>query len=381
MTSQNSQRLAELEREVAYFRGRHAELAASLVQADAAASALRHELEQKRRGFSLLARFSTSLGPSVEATEVFRTVSEQINPALNMQRTAVLTPAGEGLFQASILQGYARGEADRIREQEARLPTVMLQAHEPLLLTKESDPTALGEVQRWLALPYFITMPVVVEGTTEAVIVTGRLRESHPFMPRLGKGDAETVQAISAFVAALVSQRRVAEIEHMANHDALTGLPNVRLGTERLQQAIASAGRIGTGVALLYIDLDGFKAVNDGLGHVAGDATLREVAQRLRGCVRETDTVARVGGDEFIVILPSIHAMQDSHRVADAILAALARPIPWQHHRPHIGASIGIVVWPDDGFAPDELLRNADRAMYAVKHGSKNAYRHADKAD
>lgn len=379
MSSQDSQRLAELEREIAYFRERHAELAASLVQTDATASALRHELEQKRRGFSLLTKLSTALGSSGEA-KIFRTVSQQINPTLNMQRTAVLTPAGEGLFRASILQGYGRGEANRIRDQEAHLPAAMLQAREPLLLTKESGPTALGEMRQWLALPYFIAMPVVVEGTTEAVIVTGRLRERHPFMPRLGRGDAETVQAISAFVAAILSQRRVAEIEHMANHDALTGLPNVRLGTERLQQAIASAGRIGTSVALLYIDLDGFKAVNDALGHVAGDAALREVAQRLQGCVREADTVARIGGDEFIIILPGMHAAQDSRRVADEILTALARPFPWQHHQSHIGASIGIAICPGDGFAPDELLRNADRAMYAVKHGSKNAYRHAGKA-
>jgi len=161
----------------------------------------------------------------------------------------------------------------------------------------------------------------------------------------------------------------------LAQHDALTGLPNRRLMNDRLAQAIAQARRNDELVGLLLIDLDDFKPVNDEHGHRAGDEVLRIVALRLKECVREVDTVARYGGDEFVVVLSAVNRPRDAGLVAEKIIAALAEPIPalWvsQHDsratEVKIGCSIGISMFPQDATQPDALLRCADAAMYVAK--------------
>ncbi|MDB5803465.1 MAG: hypothetical protein JWN73_787 [Betaproteobacteria bacterium] len=161
----------------------------------------------------------------------------------------------------------------------------------------------------------------------------------------------------------------------LAQHDALTGLPNRRLMNDRLAQAIAQARRNQELVGLLLIDLDDFKPVNDAHGHRAGDEVLRIVALRLKECVREVDTVARYGGDEFVVVLSSVNRPRDAGLVAEKIIAALAEPIPalWvsQHGRRatevQIGCSVGIAMFPQDSTQPDGLIRCADAAMYVAK--------------
>jgi diguanylate cyclase (GGDEF)-like protein len=161
----------------------------------------------------------------------------------------------------------------------------------------------------------------------------------------------------------------------LAQHDALTGLPNRRLMNDRLAQATAQARRNQELVGLLLIDLDDFKPVNDEHGHRAGDEVLRVVALRLKECVREVDTVARYGGDEFVVVLSSVNRPRDAGLVAEKIIAALAEPIPalWvsQHGRHatevQIGCSVGIAMFPQDSTQPDGLIRCADAAMYVAK--------------
>jgi len=161
----------------------------------------------------------------------------------------------------------------------------------------------------------------------------------------------------------------------LAQHDALTGLPNRRLMNDRLLQALAQAKRNQELVGLLLIDLDNFKPINDEHGHRAGDEVLRIVALRLKECVREVDTVARFGGDEFVVLLSSVSRPRDAGVVAEKIIAALAQPIPalWvsQHGRRSadvaIGCSIGISMFPQDAAQPDALIRCADAAMYVAK--------------
>ncbi|SCA57447.1 putative Diguanylate cyclase [Candidatus Terasakiella magnetica] len=164
------------------------------------------------------------------------------------------------------------------------------------------------------------------------------------------------------------------KIEFLANHDALTGLPSLRLGMDRLQHDIALAKRNKTFVCVLFIDLDGFKAVNDTLGHKAGDQVLKEIAGRLNQCVRETDTVARIGGDEFLVILPNLNAPENAYDVAQAIVEQAAREIHHGEKTAQVGASVGIAVYPDDGVDPEELIHNADEAMYKVKHSGKSNF-------
>ncbi|MEW8626524.1 MAG: EAL domain-containing protein [Candidatus Thiodiazotropha sp.] len=165
------------------------------------------------------------------------------------------------------------------------------------------------------------------------------------------------------------------QIWQQANFDSLTGLSNRNLFLDRLDHALAYAQRQQALVALLFIDLDRFKYVNDALGHATGDQLLQEAARRLRLCVREMDTVSRLGGDEFTVILPAINEGQSVARVASSILSELSRPFDLAAQETHVSASIGITIYPQDGSDSGMLLQNADTAMYQAKEEGRNTYR------
>ena len=160
----------------------------------------------------------------------------------------------------------------------------------------------------------------------------------------------------------------------MAHYDQLTGLPNRFLFLDRLKQTLVQSKRRDTTFALLYMDLDDFKAINDSYGHAAGDHLLVAVGQRLQGCVRETDTVARMGGDEFTVLLTDIHGLEDVERIAGMIIQAISNPFPIDDVVCKVGISIGIALFPLDGLDADPLLSTADTALYQVKKGGRNNY-------
>lgn len=166
----------------------------------------------------------------------------------------------------------------------------------------------------------------------------------------------------------------IAEMAHLAQHDFLTGLPNRLLLTERLSQAIGLAHRRRHKVALLFLDLDYFKKINDEFGHVAGDQLLQAVALRLSSCVRTTDTVCRQGGDEFVILLAEIERQQDASQVAEKLLKACTAAYVIGEHELHAGLSIGISVYPDDGSTADSLMQNADTAMYHAKSAGRNNF-------
>jgi diguanylate cyclase (GGDEF)-like protein/PAS domain S-box-containing protein len=174
-----------------------------------------------------------------------------------------------------------------------------------------------------------------------------------------------------------LSERKRAEqqVRHMANHDALTGLPNRTLLQDRLALAIASAHRNRGEVAVLFIDLDYFKHINDSLGHHIGDAVLQMTAFRLQKCLREGDSVARLGGDEFVISLPLADG-GDAASVARKALDVLAEPFIVEGHELHVGASIGISVYPADGLDVETLMRTADTAMYHAKEMGRNNYQY-----
>ncbi len=178
---------------------------------------------------------------------------------------------------------------------------------------------------------------------------------------------------VERLVAQVDDQRR--RLEAQVGHDTLTGLPLMRLAADRVDVAIRHARRVGCKVALLFVDLDGFKAINDGHGHAAGDHVLQEVAARLRGCVREEDTVARVGGDEFVVVAGDLTGAAGAERLARDIHAALAAPVTWQRAALQASASVGIALFPDDADDGEALRRAADAAMYGAKHAGRS--RHA----
>lgn len=174
--------------------------------------------------------------------------------------------------------------------------------------------------------------------------------------------------AVIVFHDVSASRARSQETLFKAQHDPLTGLPNRLLLTERLTQAMSFARRRGTLLALLYLDVDRFKQINDSLGHAVGDQLLCSMAQRMTGCVRDSDTVSRHGGDEFVVLLPEVAHRDDATVCAQNLLATLRRPYPIEKLVLRVTVSIGIGVYPTDGADTEAVLRHADRAMFNAKH-------------
>lgn len=190
-------------------------------------------------------------------------------------------------------------------------------------------------------------------------------------------------QANAHLVTAAIEAHKLAEqietakiqLDHLAHHDVLTGLPNRLLLQDRLSQAIELARRQGRQLAVMFLDLDRFKYINDSLGHAVGDQLLQSIAQRLVGCVRHSDTVSRQGGDEFVLLLASIEHAEDAALSAQKLLAATVLSHRIDRHDLHISVSIGISIYPNDGQDTEALLKNADIAMYHAKENGRNNYK------
>ena len=174
-----------------------------------------------------------------------------------------------------------------------------------------------------------------------------------------------------------ISERKAVEerMTYLAQHDILTGLPNRMLFQDRLLQAINYAERQRSNVALLFMDLDRFKDVNDTLGHHVGDLLLQEVARRIRLCVRGSDTVSRQGGDEYVIMLPNLKEFDDIIQVVNKLIESIANPFELEGHSVHLTTSVGVSVYPQDGTDIETLIRNADTAMYQAKDSGRNGYR------
>jgi diguanylate cyclase (GGDEF)-like protein len=234
------------------------------------------------------------------------------------------------------------------------------------------------------SIPIASDVPVVLADGSRRILHV----EAEPEFDELGRGVGYTG------VVQDVTDRRVAEdrIRHLANFDALTGLPNRRQLIWRAERALEHARRLDHSFALLLIDLDRFKLINDTLGHLAGDELLVEVARRLRGCVRHSEqvmesvieatgsrahrtleAVGRLGGDEFVALLPEVAGDRDAERVAQRILEVMREPIFVGGQEVFVTASVGVAVWPRDGASVADLIRNADTAMFSVKAQGKNA--------
>jgi diguanylate cyclase (GGDEF)-like protein/PAS domain S-box-containing protein len=182
------------------------------------------------------------------------------------------------------------------------------------------------------------------------------------------------VGAVIVFHDARYSRSMVEMINHQATHDHLTGLANRSLLMERLDQAIAMAARHDRRMALMFVDLDDFKAVNDSIGHAAGDELLRDIASEIRTCVRTTDAVGRLGGDEFVIVLTEVEKMGDAARVAEELRQRCAAAGSRDGVDPGVTVSIGISVYPEDGRVGDQLLQCADTAMYRAKTLGRNNF-------
>jgi diguanylate cyclase (GGDEF)-like protein len=182
------------------------------------------------------------------------------------------------------------------------------------------------------------------------------------------------IGAVIVFRDVSVARAMAQQITHSAEHDFLTGLPNRMLLNDRISQAIASARRHTRHVAALFLDLDGFKHINDSLGHPIGDKLLQSVASRLVAAVRGTDTVSRQGGDEFVVLLPDLQQPEDAAVMAGRILRDVAQSHVVNQLELHVTTSIGLSVFPDDGADAETLIKNADTAMYQAKENGRQSF-------
>ena len=246
------------------------------------------------------------------------------------------------------------------------LSAEVVRSGQPLLLSPdnadrlqaETGPIPAGYSRNWLGVP------LIADGQPVGALVVQSYDGNHRYNER----DKELLQVVSSQVAAAVDRKQThAQLRYMAEHDQLTQLPNRALFIDRLRASLACAQRDCLQVAVLYLDIDLFKQVNDSYGHTTGDHLLREVGRRLQRCVRETDTVGRLGGDEFAVVLANIHRVEDVSKVADKILVTLSEPYMLGEQILKITPSVGIALYPDHGEDETQLVCHADDAMYAAK--------------
>lgn len=195
-----------------------------------------------------------------------------------------------------------------------------------------------------------------------------------PILNHLGQIEG----AVIVFHDASQSGSQIEKMSHLAQHDILTGLPNRLLLMERLTHAIGMAKRHRKQIALLFLDLDHFKEINDNFGHTVGDQLLKDVAAKIVSCVRATDTVSRHGGDEFVILLTEIEEPKDARLIAEKLLAKFAPPHTIDGHQIRVTLSIGISVYPENGDDAETLMHNSDLAMYTIKESGRNSYRFFD---
>lgn len=216
----------------------------------------------------------------------------------------------------------------------------------------------------------------IMEDITREHAQREALARAHEELERRVAERTAELSAANAKLQEEIAERKLAEqrIRHMAQHDALTGLPNRALLSDRLEQSLIQARRHGHRVAVMFLDLDRFKAINDSLGHEVGDELLKEIARRLRGVVRAADTVGRLGGDEFVVVLHETQDAAAAAHVAEKIIAAFVPPVRVGPHELRASTSIGIALYPEDGDTAPALLKCADAAMYHAKNGGRDRF-------
>ncbi len=365
--------LNQLRHENEYLRKLVDETTSNMLALNAQTIEIRQELEQKRRGFSLMAELAVALDQEDDYHSLFVSVARKINSTLNMQRTAVLIP-GENGYQPIVLQGYPAEEKAQIKTRVIQVDDELLAPYNHVLVTAADLPDRLEKFREALCLPYFIAAPIMLHKEVAALLVTGRTFEQKPYMPRLGESDVETVRTVGAYLAAILTAHRLQQAENLAKHDSLTELPNLRGTSENFNHTLAVAQRGGFHVGALFIDLDEFKSVNDTFGHATGDLVLKTVAERLLHCVRGSDFVGRIGGDEFLVILSHVQHPEDAGLVAKNIIKKISQPIKAGKDECRIGASIGIAIFPEHGNDAATLINAADEAMYEVKSIGKNTF-------
>jgi len=245
-----------------------------------------------------------------------------------------------------------------------------------------SQPTLPSGQDDFLVRLLNVVDRIAISGDLQAVQPLLAMTSAHsqsPLLTSLAEGFARMVVKLEAREYELECtiqdlQQAKAELER-ANYDPLTGLPNRVIARDRLHQGLLQAKRTGGQLAVMYMDLDKFKWVNDNMGHAAGDELLQQVAIRAKDCVRAVDTVARLGGDEFLCVLPAIDGQAVVEELAQRFVDSIHEPFELRDGVAHIGASVGIALYPEHGSDVDSLIELADAALYMAKHAGRNVYK------
>ncbi|GAB3676199.1 sensor domain-containing protein [Salinisphaera aquimarina] len=303
--------------------------------------------------------------------------------------TLVLADAAEGVLSVAASSGMSVEtvnafvlSAEPQSTGDEGLVAECIRRGEPCL---SNDYLADSRTRRWHALARrggicsAAAVPLIEQGrAVGALLLAARRRRTfdQTSVGLLQRMAENIVFAQAHFEHEAERERSERYIEYMATHDELTGLPNRSLFNQLLELAIADADQVQRRFAVMFLDLDRFKVINDSLGHDAGDALLKIVARRLRASVRATDVVARIGGDEFLVMIEQTEDHATAGAVADNILATIVDPVTIKGHDYRVTASLGIALYPDDGREAKHLLKNADMAMYQAKEKGKNTFEH-----
>ncbi|WPC04009.1 diguanylate cyclase [Pseudomonas benzenivorans] len=335
--------------------------------------AVARDITERKRGESMLAAtyaISEAAHSAEDLLGLFQRVQRIIGellPASNF--TVVLRDEQDERLSVA----YQAGECPRTSASPQPDP---LSLSAPIIcngqtLRHSPTPENAGDAGHWLGVPLNAR-----KGIIGALIVQSR----DPGM-RYGERDQELLQYVSTQVAAAIEhQKMLGRLQFMAQYDPLTRLPNRPLLYDRVHLALARARRDQAQVALLFLDLDRFKQVNDNHGHAVGDRLLQQVALRLQSCIRQTDTAARLGGDEFVVLLEEIHSPEQVMAVAEKIRLALTPPFELDEHSLYVPPSIGVALYPHHAGDTQQLLQYADNAMYQAKKRGGNAVQIAPEA-
>jgi diguanylate cyclase (GGDEF)-like protein/PAS domain S-box-containing protein len=377
----------DLERRVAErtrdLRRKNAELEAEVTERKLAEAALRERSERllyHRNRLMELAQLDKS-----DMRGAFARIAQVATSTLKVGRTSLwlMLPEGTGICCELIHWARPRREAppraiDVLTAEAHPAYFAAIQAKEIIVasdaITHPATRSLAADYLVPLGIASTLDVPVWLDGRVVGMLCLEKIGARRFWKPE----DVDFAQGVATMIALSIeaSQRKQAEekLVHLAHFDALTGLPNRNLLQDRLRQSLAIAQRSQAKVALMFLDLDRFKTINDSLGHLVGDRLLQEIAGRLTGAVRAGDTVARLGGDEFVVVLQGVRAGADAALVAQNLLDAVSPPVMLEGAELHVSASVGISLYPDDGTDVEALMRAADVAMYHVKDGGRNGY-------
>jgi diguanylate cyclase (GGDEF)-like protein/PAS domain S-box-containing protein len=373
-------RVAERTRDL---RRKNAELEAEITERKLAESALRERSERllyHRNRLMDLAQLDKS-----DMRKAFERIAEVACATLKLDRVSfwLMLPEGDGIVAelihwAKAPRPLATPVADVLRAEEHPAYFDAIRCKEIVVasdaLTHPATRSLGPSYLEPLGVVSTLDVPVWLEARLIGMLCLEQLGSRRFWKPE----DVDFAQGVASMIALSIeaSQRKQAEekLTHLAHFDSLTGLPNRNLLQDRLRQALAVAARGHHKVALMFLDLDRFKTINDSLGHLIGDRILQEVAGRLSSGLRAGDTVARLGGDEFVMVLQGVHSLADAAHVAENLLDVITPPLVVDGRKLHVSASIGIGLYPDDGLDVESLMRAADVAMYHVKDSGRNGY-------